>query len=50
MCCFSGFLLVDLLVGTVLNLKINYVQIEATLHCCFSIGEGGIKATQIKKQ
>ena len=46
MCCFSGFLLVDLLVGTVSNLKINYVQREATLNCCFSMG--GFKLHRLK--
>ena len=49
MCCFSGFLLVGLDVGTVSNLKINYVQMEATLHCCFSVGGGGMQTTQVKK-
>ena len=51
MCCFSGFLLVALVVGTVSNLKINYVQMEATLHCCFSMGGGGgFKLHRLKKQ
>ena len=48
MYCFSGFLLGDFLVGTVSNLIINYVQMEATLHCCFSVE--GIQTTQVKKQ
>ena len=39
MCHFSGFLLVALVVGTVANLKINYVQMEATLHFYFSMGD-----------
>ena len=47
MCCFSGFLLVGLDVSTVSNLKINYVQIQATLHCCFSRG-GGLKVHMLK--
>ena len=48
MCCFSGFLLVGLDVGRVSKLKINYVQMEATLHCCFSMG--GLKLHRLKKQ
>ena len=47
MCCFSGFLLVGLLVGTVSNLKNKLCTNGSNFALLFFYG--GIKTTQVKK-